>query len=178
MRGLSTASRWSERLIYAGMSLLVTWHTFAMVVAVAPDSVITRAARALVYPYVTLFNLDNDWGFFAPDVGVSFQFRYIVEDADGRQHLFIPTDELSRFSPSSIWLRDRYREVMYSVDKFGDAAAAELCREHAALRPVAITLLRVEGKDFTFEDRRDGKHPLDPEFATVKTLKTIRCQAQ
>ncbi len=53
MRRLSTASRWREPLIYAAMSLLVAWHTLVMVVAVSPDSVITRAARALVQPYLT-----------------------------------------------------------------------------------------------------------------------------
>jgi hypothetical protein len=177
MHGLLTASRWRERLVYAAMSLLVVWHTLAMVVAVSPESVITRAARALVYPYVTLFNLDNYWGFFA-NVGASYQFRYVVEDAAGQQHMFIPTNKLSRFNPNSIWLRDRYRDVMDSVDAYGVATVAELCREHAALRPVAITLLKVEGKEFGPKDRRLGKSPLDPEFVTVDTLRTIRCPAQ
>ena len=178
MWGHSTASRWREHLVYAAMSLLVAWHTLVMVVAVAPESVIARAARALVHPYVTLFNLDNDWGFFAPDVGVSYQFRYIVEDAAERRHEFIPTDKLSRFNPNSIWLRDRYGSIMYSVDTYGDLVVAELCREHAALRPVAITLLGVEGREFGPEDRRRGKHPLDREFITLHSLKTIRCPAQ
>lgn len=183
MRGLLTASRWRERLVYSAMSLLVAWHTLAMVVAVSPDSVITGAARALVYPYVILLNLDNYWGFFAPNVGASYQFRYVVEDAAGQQHIFIPTDKLSRFNPNSIWLRDRYREIMDSVDTYGDVTVAGLCREHAALRPVAITLLEVEGlevegKEFGPQDRRLGKNPLDPEFVTVDTLKTIGCPAQ
>lgn len=178
MRSPSTASRWREQLIYAAMSLLVAWHTLAMVVAVSPDSEITRAARALVQPYLTLFNLDNDWGFFAPEVELNDQFRYVVEDAAGRTHEFIPTDKFSRFDPRSIWLRDRYRAVVQSVDHYGDATVAELCREHVSLRPVAITLLAVEGKEFGPDDRRLGKHPLDPEFVTVHTLKTIRCPAQ
>ncbi len=92
--------------------------------------------------------------------------------------MFIPTDKLSRFDPNSIWLRDRYRDVMQSVDRYGDVTVAELCREHVALRPVAITLLGVEGKEFGPDDRRLGKNPLDPEFVTVHTLKTIRCPAQ
>ena len=183
MRGLSRASWWRERLVYVAMSLLVAWHTFVMVVAVSPDSVITRAAWSLIYPYVILFNLDNYWGFFAPKVGPSYQFRYVVEDAAGRKHMFIPTDQLSRFSPNSIWLRDHYRVIMDSVDTYGDITVAKLCREHAALRPVAISLLEVEGiegegKEFGPQDRRLGKNPLDPEFVTVHTLKTIRCPAQ
>jgi hypothetical protein len=178
MPGDSTASRWRERAVYAAMSLLVAWHTLAMVVAAAPDSVMTGAARSLVDPYLTLFNLDNYWAFFAPDVGTSYQYRYVVEDAAGQQHLFIPSDKLSRFNPNSIWLRDRYRDIMQSAEADGDITIAELCREHAALRPVAITLLGVEGMAFGPEDRRSGKNPLDPEFVTVHTLKTGQCPAQ
>jgi hypothetical protein len=179
MRGLSIANRWREPFLFAAMSLLIAWHTFVMVVAAAPpDSVIAKAARALVHPYLILLNLDNDWGFFAPDVGTSYQFRYIVEDAAGKRHGFIPTDKLSRFNPNSIWLRDRYGSIMHSVDTYGDAAVAELCREHVALRPVAVTLLGIEGKEFGPADRRRGKKPLDPEFVIPHLLKTIRCPAQ
>src|SRR5262249_12735511 len=149
----------------------------AMVVAAVPESVMTRAARAVVDPYLMLFNLDNYWGFF-DDVGTSYQFRYIVEDAAGQQHTFIPADELSRFSPSFIWLLDHYRLVMDYVDTYGDVTVAELCQEHAALHPAAITLLSVVGKPFGPEDRRAGKHPLDQEFITVKPLKTIQCRAR
>jgi hypothetical protein len=67
---------------------------------------------------------------------------------------------------------------MESVDTLGEFTVAELCREHAALHPVAITLQAVDGKEFTPEARRAGKNPLDPEFVTVETLKTIRCPAQ
>jgi hypothetical protein len=178
MRDIPTAGVWRGGLLYAAMSLLVVWHTLAMLVTAAPDNVMTRAARTLFDPYLTLFNLHVYWGFFAPTVGTAYQFRYVVEDASGQQHLFIPIDKLSRFSPSWIWLGDRYRDVMDSVDTFGEVTVAELCREHAALHPVAITLLAVEGKEFTPEARRAGKGPLDPEFVTVETLKTIRCPAQ
>jgi hypothetical protein len=178
MQALSAASPWRQRLLYAAMSLLVAWHTFVMVVAAAPpDSAFAKAARTLVHPYMILFNLNNDWGFFAPDVGTSYQFRYVVEDAAGRRHVFTPTDKLNRFNPNSIWLRDRYGTVMDSVDVYGDAAAAVLCREHAALHPVAITLLGVEGREFKPEDRRLGKGPLDFEFIIVRPLKTVRCPA-
>lgn len=173
--GLSTASRWREHLVYAAMSLLVVWHTLVMVVAAAPESAITKAARTVVHPYLTLFNLDNHWGFFAPDVGTTYQLRYIVKDASGQEHMFIPTDKLNRLSPTSIWLRDRYREVLNSVNMFGPAAVAELCREHSALRPTAITLLGAYGKEFGPDDRRRGKNPLDPEFVIVRAIRTISC---
>jgi hypothetical protein len=65
---LLASQQWRERLVYAAMSLLLVWHTIAIVVASAPDSLMTRSVRPLLHPYVTLFRLDNHWGFFSPNV--------------------------------------------------------------------------------------------------------------
>lgn len=159
------------------MSALLVWHCIAMVVATAPDSLLTHSARALFGPYLTLLRLDNNWGFFAPEVPTGYQFRYAVEDAAGKRHEFIPDQALSRFHPNSIWLRDRYKAVMQDHDTYADAAATAICREHAALRPVAVTLMQAEQKEFWPEDQLNGKHPLDPEFVNVTELKTVPCPA-
>jgi hypothetical protein len=166
---------WRQRLLYAGMSLLVTWHTLAMVVATAPDSLISENARRIFDPYLTLFRLDNQWGFFAPNVGNGSQFRYVVEDASGKMHTFVPADSLNKFHPTSIWVRDRYRLVMEEPETYGDAAGAGLCREHAALNPVSITLFEADQKDFWPEDRQKGKAPLDAEYVELNLLKQVRC---
>ena len=60
-----------QRLTYVAMSILLVWHTFAMVIGPAPASPLTRAARWLAQPYLTLFGLQNEWGFFAPTVGAA-----------------------------------------------------------------------------------------------------------
>ena len=164
-----------ERLATMAMSVLVVWHTIAMVVATAPDSALTRSALSLMQPYLTLFRLDTGWAFFAPNVSRGWQLRYTLEDAAGNKHTFIPEDSVNRYHPSAIWTLDRYKEIMDSPDLYGEAAAEEFCREHAALRPVSITLLGVDQNEFSPEDRLDGKHPLDPEFIKVHTLRTIPC---
>jgi len=164
-----------ERLAYVAMSVLVVWHTIAMVVAAAPDSNLTWAARSLWQPYLTLFRLENNWGFFAPNVPRGRQFRYTIEDAAGTKRTFIPEDKVNRLHPNSLSILDRYKEVMLSPDLYGDAIAEALCREHSALRPVTITLLEVAQKEFSPMDRLDGKHPLDPAFIEVNTLRTMRC---
>ena len=61
-----TWKQWRGRLAYAAMSLLVVWHTLAMIVAPSPDSVITRSVGALFEPYLTLFLLESTWSFYAP----------------------------------------------------------------------------------------------------------------
>ncbi len=157
------------------MSLLVVWHTLAMVVAPMPDNAITDPARVLFEPYLTLFRIENIWNFFAPNVRVDPTFRYVVEDASGQFHTISPLDKLSRFHPSEIWIKDWYIGVIDDAETFGDTVAATLCREHAALHPVRITLLEIDQTDFSPEDQRSGKHPSDPEFADEKTLATVEC---
>jgi hypothetical protein len=163
-------------LVYAAMSALLVWHCIAMVVATAPDSQITQSARSLFNPYLTLLGLDHNWGFFAPEVPTGFQFRYVVEDAAGQRHSFTPDEALSRFHPNSIWLRDRYKIVMRDPDTYAKAEVAAICREHASLRPIAVTLIAVDQNEFSPADRLQGKHPLDPEFVSVTELKAIPCQ--
>jgi hypothetical protein len=171
-------AQWRHRLMYAGMGLLVSWHTLAMVVAPSPDSDVTDAARALFDPYLTLFRLDNGWGFFAPTVGRGSQFRYVIEDTAGKKHTFIPAEKLNRFHPTSIWIRDRYIAVMEKPRAYAAAAAAALCRDHADLNPITITLLELEQKEYFPVHRLKGKQPLDPEFVNVNTIRTAPCSAK
>ena len=169
--------RWRMPLTYTAMSLLVVWHTVAIVTAPSPENV-SRWALPLFKPYMSLFDLDNRWDFFAPSFDRGAQLRYLVEDAAGQRHSFNPSDKLSRYHPAAIWFRDRYQIILLSPNVYGVAHVPAFCREHAALNPVSITLLAVEGKAFTPADHLSGKHPLDSEFTTVTILKTVPCPVQ
>jgi len=168
---------WRQRLTYLVMSAFVAWHTLAMVIAPAPDSsVLVRTLRAAVQPYLTFFRLDNPWNFFAPTIGGA-QLRYSVEDAAGARHSFTPTEQASWFHPAYIWSRDWHYGILDDPQLYADRAGALLCHEHAALHPVSITFAEHEQGEFTAADLSSGKHPTDPEFITVKTVKTVECPA-
>lgn len=164
-----------KRFAYAAMSFLIVWHVIAMAVAPAPDSQIKRSVGVWFNPYLTLLGLDNEWGFFAPDIPASFEFRYVVEDAVGKRHEFDARDQWSSLQPTFIWFMDHYKTVMESVDELGEIAVAALCKEHASLNPVSVTLIDVQQKEFTPEDRLNGKSPLDPEFIELEPLEPVRC---
>ena len=164
-----------QRLSYVAMSLLLAWHTLAMVIAPAPESPIVNAARDLAQPYLTFFGLQNPWEFFAPFVGPGYHFSYVIEDKAGEKHGFTPADGLNNFHPTSIWMKDRYTKIMTMPDSYGDAAGAALCLEHASLNPVSVTLLENQHKDFGPGDLLDGKRPSDAEFVKAKTLRTVTC---
>jgi len=170
------AKVWRERVTYAAMSLLVGWHTVAMMVAPAPrGSDLVRGARVVFAPYLQLFALDNNWDFFAPEVGKDSFLRYVLKDDAGVEHSFDSDASLNWFHPTSIWFGAWYFAVLDFPEDFGEETGALFCREHADLHPVAITLFEVTEKDYGPLDRLSGKQPLDPAFIKVTELKSFAC---
>ena len=170
------SKQWRERLIYTVMSVFVGWHTLAMAVAPASDASDTaKSLRLLFQPYLTLFTLDHQWAFFAPSVPQGTQLQYVIKDASGESHTFVPSAKWNWFHPGYIWFKDSYEAILDSPDDYTDTFAALFCREHASLRPVSISFLKVEEEDFKPEDHLNGKHPLDPEFVTMSTVKKVKC---
>jgi hypothetical protein len=168
-------SSWRQRLTYLVMSAFLAWHTLAMVIAPAPESsLVVGALRGVLQPYLTLFRLDNRWNFFAPIIGGS-ELHYTIVDAAGARHDFNATEQASWFHPGFLWVRDWHYAIIDHPELLADRAGALFCRQHAALHPVSITFTETEQGDFTAQDRLNGKQPTDPEFITVKTVKTVEC---
>jgi len=163
------------RLLYLAMSLFVAWHTIAMIIAPAPDnSAAVEPLRSLFRPYLSLFKMENTWGFFE-NIPRGPQFRYVVEDAAGKQHTFVPMDDFKWYHPRYNWFKMKYWAAMQSPELNGEFIALSSCREHAALNPASVVLLLVTEKDFRPEDLLQGHRPLDPEFVTVDTLMRVDC---
>ncbi len=176
------AKLWRQRLTYLAMSLFVAWHTLALVVAPAPGtSDLIKGLRTVLDPYLHFLRLDNQWNFFAPDVGeegrdpLGLVLRYVIEDDAGTLHRVDPSAALNWYLPSSIWFRAWYFALLDSPDDFGEQFAALFCRQHADLHPLTITLFAAEQKDYGPQDRLRGKQPLDAEFVSVATVKSLQC---
>jgi len=156
--------------------MFVAWHSLAMVVAPAPDeSDLVKSVRRLIEPYLVLFNLDNHWDFFAPNISGNSVFRYVVKDSSGVGHPFMPMSKWSWLSPNSIWFHDWYEAVMNEPTVYADRFAGFLCREHAELKPISIVLQAVKEREFGPSDLLNGKHPLAPPFVEVEPLNNVQC---
>lgn len=165
---------WRERVVYLAMSLFVAWHTFAILLA--PNSSTTaQSLRSFAQPYLSLFRLDSNWAFFAPSAGRHSQFRYVIHGDDGREHVFVPSRELNWYLPTDIWFKNWYYTIIEFPDAFGDFFAAQVCRRHADLNPVLVTLQALHESNFSPHDHLAGKHPLSREFTTLVTLRDIEC---
>jgi hypothetical protein len=171
--------RWRRRLTYLLMSVVVGWQAFAIVVSPAPDnSEAVQALKGVLEPYSSALRVDNTWGFFAPNISRQTEFRYIIEDAAGKEHRFTPQREPARSLAAYVMWREFryvYDGVLTEPDDRGDAAGALLCRKHVALHPVSVTLIEIQYKDFWREDAIRGKRPTDPEFVTENPIKRIEC---
>jgi len=173
------AAPWRERLLYLAMSLVVGWHSFAIIVAPMPDSsAMVQWFRFLIQPYVSLLRLDNNWNFFAPSVGKHAQFRYAVEDEAGQRHVFVPAEETSWSAPHYVMWREfkyLYEGIMENPEGYSAKVTALLCSKHASLKPVSVSLLQAQELDFWPEDYLQGYRPLDPNFVAVRTLTNAGC---
>jgi hypothetical protein len=172
------AKQWRSRATYLAMSVVVAWHSLAIVIAPMPESSATaRSLRALLQPYLSLLRLDNKWNFFVPP-GNFTHLRYVVEDADGQQHVFIPAEAPSgSIARYAMWREFKYlyEGVMEIPDVRAGPIAAILCREQASLKPASITFLQVQELDFTPDDYLQGHRRFDPQFISVAPLATVKC---
>jgi hypothetical protein len=165
-----------EWALFAAMSLFVAWHSFAMLVAPgADDAQGLRLWRDMLHPYLSFLSLDNNWGFFAPNVRRGYQFRYVIQSADGVGHTFVPTEEVSWYGPDYWWLKLWQIAILEDPDKNGDLAGALFCRKHAALHPTTVTLITIEQKDFSPGDWLNGKRPFDPDFTAAEMVTRVEC---
>ena len=172
-----------QRLTYTAMSVLIAWHSLAIVVApMSGSSVTAQGLRALLQPYLTLFRLDNSWDFFSPSVNSSpsgsLRLSYVIENEAGKKLGFMPEAEYSRLEPRYFWFRGWHFAVISNPEDYADIAAAYYCRKHAALHPVSITLFSVQDKEFTLHDFLAGKQRWDPGFFTVNPIKLAKCSAE
>jgi len=170
---------WRERAIYAAMSAFVAWHGLATLTAPVPSEATgLQPLRNLFHPYLWLLSLDNDWDFFAPNVNRGYQFRYVVESTDGTSRTFVPTRDVSWYSPNFWWIRQWQDAIVDDPDLNADRAVALLCRKHAALHPTAISLVAVDQKEFSPRDWLAGKRPFSPDFLAPKLVTRVECQPQ
>jgi hypothetical protein len=170
------AKRWRQRAVYAAMSAFVAWHSFAILVGPAPgDSEDVDRLLSLLHPYLTLLALDNQWDFFAPGINSSYKIRYELESAGGASHEFTPEGDWKWYHPSFYWFTEWRDAISDEPEVYAPFAGEQFCREHAALRPIAVTLVKVEQTEFWPQDYLAGRHPFDSDYVTEEILMRVPC---
>jgi len=168
--------RWRVHLMYFALSAFLAWHTIAMLLAPVPNNNATVGAfRSLFQPYLTFIGLDNSWDFFSP-MGVGYQFRYVITDAVGKEHTFVPIEQFAWFQPTHRWHEKIYDQLMYEPDIYSDYHATFFCRKHADLNPISIRLLARQEEVYWPENYLAGKNRFGDDYVILNVLKQFACQ--
>jgi hypothetical protein len=145
------------------------------VISPAPESTaLSQALRFWYQPYLTLFRLDNMWEFFAPNIGGASQLRYNIEDDAGESQSFVPTEGLIWFHPSYFWIRSWSEAVTTNFGLYGASGAAALCRKHAALHPISITLLEYHEAKIYASGSLERREPHGPRVFRCEGFATLQ----
>lgn len=128
-------------LAYGAGSLTLSLWAMGMLVAAGPGS----DTMAAIYPVfegpLSFLDINNDWGFFAPNPNTGSVLRYEVSEPDGTEHTFALTEALQGWMPAYFRYTTLYTAIGESHDTYAEGAARLLCRRHADLQPVDITFV-------------------------------------
>jgi hypothetical protein len=131
-------------------------------------------------PYLTPLGLDGNWDFFSP-IGYGRQFGYVIEDADAKERTFMPILDVSWLLATRRWYERVFETVMNQPELYGGHFARSYCARHAALNPVAVTLVEIPEVRYWPQDHLSGSRPNDPQFlmsqrSTQNPLIRVHCQ--
>lgn len=149
------------RIGYGLGSMFVTLFVLGLLIAAGPGSYTMSKVYPVMQPTLAVVNIDNDWGFFAPDPGPGSIARYVVRDGSGRTHEFGMSETVPRWSAAYFRYTTLYMAVAQSPEYYLPGAVAYLCRQHEALDPVSITVILANQQDITAEEFVAGKRPMD-----------------
>lgn len=168
-------TEWRARLGYLAMSLFLGWHTIAMMLAPVPaNNPIVQSFRAVYQPYLTSLGLDTTWDFFSP-IGWGHQFAYVIEDANQKEHIFVPILDVNWLLPTRRWYERIFETLLVRPDLYGEYFAALYCQKHASLKPVAITLLDLQEGRYWPQDHLSGRRPDDLAYLVPNPLMRLGC---
>lgn len=160
---------------YVLASLFLVWHTLALVIGPAPGSDLMSRIYPVFVPYLDGFNLNNQWGFFAPDPHAGSLLRYGLETTGGERRALHLTEDLSRGDAGFLRYSSLYLTLARQREPFLQAASNYLCRRHEAEQPLAIQFFAGHQLRLGPEQYRAGARPLQDEYVSVEYFEPIAC---
>ena len=164
-----------RRLIPAlGGSGLATVYALMMFIGAAPGSDTMGKIYPKIEPALDTLNIDNEWGFFAPNPDPGTLVRYRVTDGEGTVHEFNMTEAADALDPAYLRYTTLYVSIVESPDEYEVGAVKYLCRMHADMDPRAIAFVHIEQDVVTHKEFLEGQSILDGLDITVRDA--IACE--
>lgn len=155
--------------------LFSVWHLGAIVVAPMPDCYFKRLVNPVYAPYLALFHIGSEWGFFAPDPGRGVDMSFLVTDSSGTEHRIEFSKRLVRSSGTYLRytsLQDNlYNQQMpYIAD-----AASHVCRQYASLTPKSVQFEFGLTAIVLPDDYLAGARPMDESVLQITRSDVFPC---
>ena len=162
---------------FLAASIFLTYHTLAICLAPAPDSYLRRKVAPFFEPYLKIFHLNNNWGYFAPDPASGILMRYRIEDEDGKMHVFKLTENLKRSDPDFMRMTSLFNKMPGMSPAYLQGIASYLCGRNSAIKPVRLQFM--EGHQVRLSPWAwfRGKRPMDDEYMRLKLREWRMCKA-
>jgi hypothetical protein len=132
-----------------------------MLIGAGPGSDTMSKVYPVVEPLLDFLNIDNEWGFFAPNPDVGTVVRYRVVDGSGATHELELHESLDRLDPMFLRYTTLYIAIVENADDYEPGAVRYLCRRHADLEPRSIAIVVAEQAVVTPEEFVAGTGILD-----------------
>jgi hypothetical protein len=164
-------------LLYALASIFLIWHLLAIFIGPAPGSYTMGKIYPKFVPYLNSFNLNNEWGFFAPDPHSGSLARYIVEDKQGKQFVFKLNEAEHRNDPAFLRRSSFYLTMIRKRQPYLTAGLEHLCQRHAEMKPAGVQLFVGHQIIVSHDDYLKGGRPLQDNFINLEYFEALKCPA-
>ena len=153
------------------------WHLGAMVVAPMPDCYFKRLITPVYAPYLALFHIGSEWGFFAPDPGRGVEMSFLVTDVMGTEHHLAFSKNLTRSSGTYMRYISLHDNLFAQKPPYIADAASHVCRQYASLTPKSVQFEFGLAAIVLPDDYLAGARPMDASVLQRTRSDVFPCSA-
>ena len=160
----------SRKIGLAIFSVFIIWHAVGItIVGPFSESNFRNGLMSLYKDYLGILHLDTSWPFYAPNPGRGSVLRYETTSASGEKKYFHLTQARGKYEHAYFRYSNFYN-YLFSHPKYAEkrgydkSVARFLCARHKGKNVISIRFILLRQQEFTYEDYKKGKRPLDKEF--------------
>lgn len=164
-----------KRVLYIAASLFAIWHSGALIIAPAPESYLINSIYRWYKPYLSFFNINNGWAFFAPNPHTGVRMYYILRNTSGEQKKIDFTSSLRR--QTTVFQRYTMMQDYLSLkaSPYTQSAAMYLCGRHKDFDPVSLRFEFHRAAVLKPEQYLQGLHATDEENLIIEQGDELPC---
>jgi hypothetical protein len=174
----------TRAIVFFFLSAFIIWHAVGIsVVGPFSKSHLHDGLMNIYQHYLAVFHLDRSWPFYAPDPFLGSILKYETISTTGEINTYPLTQARKKFDHAYFRYTNFYAylfsDLEYTRKRGYDYSVVRyLCNQHKGGDIKAIRFVLFSQKQFTPEDYKLGKRPLDEEFMQKRVIGPYPCLQQ